>query len=70
VIGTAAAALLGSYLVLALLGCGLVELWVGRRPAQLTPLGVLFPGSVAIGGVGALAWTAFKSVRCRSAEGS
>ena len=60
VIGTAAAALLDSYLVLALLACGLVELWIERRPRQLTALGVLVPGSVAVGGIGALAWTAFK----------
>ena len=60
VIGTAAAALLGSFLVLALLACGLVELWIERRPRQLTALGVLVPGSVAVGGIGALAWTAFK----------
>ncbi|MFZ0089686.1 MAG: chromate transporter, partial [Solirubrobacteraceae bacterium] len=60
VIGIAGAALLGSYLVLALLGCGLVELWIVRRPGQLASLGVLVPGSVAVGGIGALAWTAFK----------
>jgi chromate transporter len=60
VIGTAAAALLGSYLVLALLACGLVELAIERRPAQLTSLGLLVPSSVAVGGIGALAWTAFK----------
>ncbi len=59
-IGTAAAALLGSYLVLALLACGLVELWIERRPAQLGSLGLLVPGSAAVGGLGALAWTAFK----------
>src|SRR5450755_5138848 len=44
--GTAAAALLGSYLVLALLACGLVELSIERRPGQLTTFGVLVPGSV------------------------
>jgi chromate transporter len=60
VIGTAAAALLGSYLVLALLACGLVELAIERRPAQLASLGLLVPSSVAVGGIGALAWTAFK----------
>ncbi len=59
-IGAAAAAMLGSYLVLALLACGLIELWIGRRPGQLTALGVLVPRSVSIGTFGALAWTAFK----------
>jgi chromate transporter len=60
IVGTAAAALLGSYLVLALLACGLLELWIERHPAQLPSLGLLLPGSVSIGGIGALAWTAFK----------
>jgi chromate transporter len=60
VIGTAAAALLGSYLVLVLLACGLVELLIKQRPRQLVALGALFPGSVSAGGIGALAWTAFK----------
>jgi chromate transporter len=60
VIGTVSAALVGSYLVLALLACGLVELAIERRAAQLTSLGVLAPGTVAVGGIGALAWTAFK----------
>jgi chromate transporter len=60
VIGTAAAALLGSYLVLALLACGLVELWTERHSGQLRALGVLGPGSVSVGGIGALVWTALK----------
>jgi chromate transporter len=60
VIGTASAALLGSYLVLALLACGLMELVIERRPGQVVSLGMLIPGSVAVGGMGALAWTAFK----------
>jgi chromate transporter len=59
-IGTVGAALLGSYLVLVLLACGLVELAIERRPAQLASLGPLVPVSVAVGGIGALAWTAFK----------
>jgi chromate transporter len=59
-IGAAAAALLGAYLVLALLACGLVELLV-RRPADGTrSFGLLLPASVSAGGIGALAWTAFK----------
>jgi chromate transporter len=60
VIGTVGGALLGSYLVLALLACGLVELLIERHPGQLTALGVLVPGSVSVGGIGAVAWTAFK----------
>jgi chromate transporter len=62
--GTAAAALVGAYVVLALLACGLVELLIQRRawPALRTggPLGAFVPTSVATGGIGALAWTAFK----------
>ena len=57
--GTAAAALLGAYLVLVLLGCGLVELGVQRRPRAATAVAPI-PASLTTGGVGALAWTAFK----------
>jgi chromate transporter len=57
--GTAAAALLGRFLVLVLLGCGLVELGVQRRPRAATSVALL-PASLTTGGVGALAWTAFK----------
>jgi chromate transporter len=57
--GTAAAAVLGPYLVLVLLACGLAELVVQRQPGVAASLGFL-PASVATGGVGALAWTAFK----------
>ena len=64
-VGTAAAALIGAYLVLALLACGLVELALdGKiRPPRRTGqglLGVLVPASISAGGIGALAWTAFK----------
>jgi chromate transporter len=60
-IGVAAAALIGAYLVLALLACGLLELLLQRRPWS-SPLGIwaLSPASISTGGVGALAWTAFK----------
>jgi chromate transporter len=63
--GTAAAAVIGPYLVLALLGCGLIELLVQRRPwhtagGQHASLGMLLPPSISTGGIGALAWTAFK----------
>jgi chromate transporter len=63
--GTAAAALLGPYLALALLACGLIELVVHRRPGR-TPsghhasIGLLAPAAISTGGIGALAWTAFK----------
>jgi chromate transporter len=58
--GAAAAALLGPYLVLVLLGSGLAELAIKRRPSQLPSLAIFLPGAVTIGGNGALAWTAFK----------
>ena len=58
--GTAAAALLGGYLVLALLACGLFELALRHRFAMPLSLWIVAPASVAVGGIGALAWTAFK----------
>jgi chromate transporter len=59
-VGGAAAALLGAYVVLALLACGLIELLVQHRPARLGTLALAPAGSVSVGGLGALAWTAFK----------
>ena len=64
-IGTAAAALIGPYLVLALLGCGLVELLAQRRPwrtasGRHASIIMLLPASISTGGIGVLAWTAFK----------
>lgn len=60
-IGVAAAALFGPYLVLALLACGVVELLSQRPSKALGMLGALLPGSASVGGgLGALAWTAFK----------
>ena len=59
------AALVGPYLVLVLIGCGLTELVVRRRP-EVAPglhwgaLAALAPRGVAVGGLGALSWTAFK----------
>ncbi len=63
--GITAAALIGAYLVLALLACGLIELLVQRRAlpglgGHRGSIGGLAPGSIATGGFGALAWTAFK----------
>jgi chromate transporter len=65
VAGTAAAALIGPYLVLVLLACGGIELILRRRPAAAividpTMLGVLMSAMVAASGIGALAWTALK----------
>jgi chromate transporter len=65
-VGAVAAATIGSYLVLVLLGCGLVEIAARRdaspgpaRRAQLL-IGALSAHAVALGGFGALAWVAFK----------
>ena len=59
-IGTLAAVLIGPYLVLALLGCGLIEILWMRLAQELGVLAVLLPATVSVGGLGALAWTAFK----------
>lgn len=62
--GGAAAALLGSSLVLVLLGCGLAELAVRTRIGGLLGANggalVLPVAAAATGGIGALAWVAFK----------
>jgi len=63
--GGASAALIGQYLVLALLACGLLELRltrVGSTPPRVRGgrLGAAVPLSISTGGMGALAWTAFK----------
>ena len=63
--GVAAAALIGAYLVLVLLACGLIELGVVRgRSGVLSvnwgPMAVLAHAVKASGGMAALAWTAFK----------
>jgi chromate transporter len=65
-IGGVAAATIGPYLVLVLLGCGLVEI-AARRPAahgrsRRAPLllGAVPAHVLALGGFGALAWVAFK----------
>lgn len=64
--GTAAASLVGPYLVLALLACGLLELLI-QRPTLPRPdgdpgrVGSIAPVAiVSSGGIGALAWTALK----------
>ncbi len=64
-LGAIAAALLGPYLVLVLLTCGAFELTLRRRSARAlrtdaTPLAPMLVASATTGGLGALAWTAFK----------
>jgi chromate transporter len=61
--GAAAGALLGPYLVLVLFGCGLIEVSAGTRSqADVRKLaGILpFPVAATAGGLGPLAWVAFK----------
>ena len=64
--GVAAAALIGPYLALVLLGCGLLELAL-RRPRRASALAIdsgqlaaLAHATVRSGAFGPLAWTAFK----------
>jgi chromate transporter len=63
-VGAVAAALVGAYLVLDLLACGAIELLLHRR--RTTALGfhgappALLAAATGSGGIGALAWTAFK----------
>jgi chromate transporter len=59
--GAAGAALVAPDLVLVLVGCGLLELVVQRRPSGMPGLSALpLSAAMATGGFGALAWTAFK----------
>jgi chromate transporter len=67
VIGAAAAVSIGPFLVVVLLGCGLVEIIIRRQGRGLSPprsMTALLPAAlihtVTIGGLGALAWVAFK----------
>jgi chromate transporter len=64
-VGAVAAATLGPWLVLVLLGCGLAEVaWRRARSrgalSALSPAALLLAAGAATGGLGALAWTAFK----------
>jgi len=65
-VGGAAAARVGSYLVVVLLACGATEIFVRRedRPIPPTSAKAFIPATVvhgaAVGGLGALAWVAFK----------
>lgn len=64
IVGAAAAALLGPYLMPALLACGTAELVLKARPWRrvgATPsIAMLLPGSIQAGGIGSLAWTTLK----------
>ena len=65
VAAAAGAALVGPYLVLVLLACGLIEFAAQRRPSAAAgfpalPFAALAPAAVAVGGFGALCWTALK----------
>jgi chromate transporter len=62
VAGVAATALIGAWLVLVLLACGLIELLVRRPGAARRVLGsfAFVPLASAGAGIGALAWVAFK----------
>ena len=65
-LGGTAAATVGPYLVLVLVACGLTEIMIRQRgrPAPFGSIGAVIPpaalGVVAVGGLGALAWVAFK----------
>ena len=64
-IGAAAAATLGPWLVLVLLACGLASLLLTSRPgrdalASLSPPTIIAIAAGATGGLGALCWTALK----------
>jgi chromate transporter len=65
--GAAAAALIGQFLVLVLLACGAIEIFIRRArtvsaaPGQARAIAVAMAGhAVTIGGLGSLAWVAFK----------
>jgi chromate transporter len=60
-VGAAAAALIGSYLVIVLIACGAMELALRRGASgHVASLGLVPVGTVAVGGLGALAWVALK----------
>jgi chromate transporter len=59
--GALAALLLGSYLVLVLLGCGLCELAIEHGAGtRASAFSLAVPVAVVRSGIGALAWTSFK----------
>jgi chromate transporter len=58
--GVAAAIVIGPYLILVLVACGVLEMIHRRRPAEAGLLWPLPLATASVGGMGALAWTAFK----------
>jgi chromate transporter len=59
-LGGTAAALIGPWLVLVLIGCGLFELGLRRGPALAAVAPSLPLASASVGGLGALSWVALK----------
>jgi chromate transporter len=59
-VGGVAGAVLGPYLVLVLLGCGVVELAVRRSSAVAPAIAAVPVAAIGVGGLGALVWVAFK----------
>jgi chromate transporter len=67
VVGIAAGAVVGAYLVLVLIACGLIEIvltrdWRAKPATGVTGIAVvpLLAHAVAVGGIGAVAWVALK----------
>jgi chromate transporter len=60
VAGIAAAILIGPYLVLVLVACGVLEMIRRRRTTEAALFWPLPLAAASVGGIGALAWTAFK----------
>ncbi len=66
VLGGISAALVGAYLVLVLIACGVIEVVVRRAgerkgmPSLAVSPGALILATASVGGIGALAWTSFK----------
>jgi chromate transporter len=58
--GVAAAIAIGPYLVLVLVACGLLEIFRRWRPEEAGMWWPLPVAALSSGGIGALAWTAFK----------
>jgi chromate transporter len=66
VVGAAAAALVGPFLVLLIFACGVLEILIRRHGSSRQPRSLmsvspmLFIPAVVVGGLGALSWVAFK----------
>jgi chromate transporter len=65
-VGAAAAALIGTFLVLLIVACGVLEILIRREASSRAPRSLnsfsplLFVPAVVVGGLGALSWVAFK----------